>query len=115
MIASDGLWEFVSNQEVANVVAAGGSLNAICRMLVVKARTQWRKFEETHIDDTTVVLIKLQVRRIKSDGDILEAIQAQCTTMQAAMDSRKPSYKPTDLRYPLVEVMQHLDLRIRRV
>ena len=91
MIASDGLWEFVSNQEVASAVAAGGSLNAICRKLVVKARTQWRKFEETHIDDTTVVLIKLQVRTWLQSWKHIRRNQG------SGLSVSKPSYKPTDL------------------
>ena len=61
VIASDGLWEFFSNQEVMETVAQGGSLSANCQTLATEARRRWRNFDPTHIDDTTLTLIKLRI------------------------------------------------------
>jgi serine/threonine protein phosphatase PrpC len=60
VIASDGLWEFVSSREVIETVAQGGSLNEISQTLITEARSRWRRYGGEDIDDTTVTLIKLQ-------------------------------------------------------
>ena len=75
VLASDGLWEFVANQEVAatvaRVLAAGDSLGVACTKLVEEAqwrrrwrwrrrrRWRWRRSisENTQIDDTICILI----------------------------------------------------------
>ena len=71
VIASDGLWEFVPNQEVMETVAQGGSLSAICQKLAVEARRRWRNFDPTHIDDTTLTLIKLHVAPLGQGYNLL--------------------------------------------
>ena len=61
VIASDGLWEFVSSREVMETVARGGTLNEISETLVTEARSRWKRLDGGgHIDDTTVMLIKLR-------------------------------------------------------
>ncbi|CDJ48227.1 hypothetical protein EBH_0019540 [Eimeria brunetti] len=61
LLASDGVWEFVSNQEAVDTVrpmVQKGDPKAACQALVKKARDRWRQQEET-IDDITVVLLIL--------------------------------------------------------
>lgn len=61
VIASDGLWEFVSSREVMETVAQGGSLNEISQTFVTEARSRWKRLDGGgHIDDTTVTLIELR-------------------------------------------------------
>lgn len=60
VLASDGLWEFVSNKEVADIVGtywADGDLEGTCDQLVRVAVTRWRR--EDVVDDITVLVVYL--------------------------------------------------------
>jgi len=57
--ATDGVWEFLSNQEVADIVmSAAGDLTKACQLLVDEATRRWRDREEV-IDDITCVVVDL--------------------------------------------------------
>ena len=58
VIASDGVWEFMSNDEVAGVVGPCASAEEACRMLVDAASDRWAEYSEGGMDDITVVVTK---------------------------------------------------------
>lgn len=58
VIASDGVWEFMSNDEVAGVVGPCASAEEACRMLVDAASDRWAEYSEAGMDDITVVVTK---------------------------------------------------------
>jgi len=59
IIASDGLWEFISNQEAVDIVAsAGGDPQRATELLYIEADKRWRKEEEV-IDDITALVLYL--------------------------------------------------------
>ena len=63
LIASDGIWEFLSNQNVANIVVPffeKDAPEAAANALVSAALTQWKRQSQS-IDDITVVVIFLNV------------------------------------------------------
>lgn len=63
VIASDGVWEFLSNEDVANIVLPfyeQNSPEAAANALVKAAFKKWKQEEEV-IDDITVVIIFLEV------------------------------------------------------
>ena len=53
--ASGGLWEFMTSQEVADMVAKYESPEEATNELIKEAKTRWLREEEV-IDDTTVVV-----------------------------------------------------------
>lgn len=63
LACSDGVWEFLSNDEVADIVldglAAGKSTEKVAEELIEEARTQWALRDATYTDDITVLLIPL--------------------------------------------------------
>lgn len=62
VIASDGVWEFLSNEDVANIVYPFYEQNApeaAANALVKAAYKKWKQEEEV-IDDITVVIIFLE-------------------------------------------------------
>lgn len=64
VLASDGVWEFLSNQEVANIVYPfymQKNAEAAAERLVRAAYKQWKR-EETVIDDITCIIIFLDVK-----------------------------------------------------
>lgn len=65
ILASDGVWEFLSNEEVANIVwpffdkrNAEGAAEALVRESYLK----WKSEEDDIIDDITCVIIFLDVK-----------------------------------------------------
>lgn len=58
VIASDGVWEFMSNDEVAGVVGPCASAEEACRLLVEAASERWSEYSEAGMDDITVVITK---------------------------------------------------------
>ena len=63
VIASDGVWEFLSNEEVAAIVLPYYEQNApeaAANALVKASYKRWKQEEEV-IDDITVVIIFLEV------------------------------------------------------
>ncbi|CAJ1905508.1 unnamed protein product [Cylindrotheca closterium] len=58
VIATDGLWEFVSNQETIEIVEGQIGPAQAVDTLVTEAGTRWMK-EEQVIDDTTVIVANL--------------------------------------------------------
>jgi serine/threonine protein phosphatase PrpC len=63
IIGSDGLWEFLSNTEVGNIVYPYYLLDdpeKSANEVVKAAFRQWRKKESSMVDDITVVVIFLK-------------------------------------------------------
>ncbi len=58
IIASDGIWEFISSEEAVDYVSACESPQEACDILVQIASTRWMD-EEDMIDDITVIVIFL--------------------------------------------------------
>ena len=66
LIASDGIFEFLSNEEVARIVFPYLEKNApeaAANSLVKEATKRWRKEEEV-IDDITCIIIFLDMREV---------------------------------------------------
>jgi len=60
--ASDGLWEFMSNQEVLNLISNINDPKKAVDVLIEEANARWMK-EEQVIDDTTVIVCFLDVKK----------------------------------------------------
>ena len=60
ILASDGVWEFISNEEAVKIVKVfyDKGLPALdaCRYLIAKAAVAWRRFEGDYRDDITAIV-----------------------------------------------------------
>mmetsp|Transcript_175890 Transcript_175890/g.558785 ORF Transcript_175890/g.558785 Transcript_175890/m.558785 type:complete len:509 (-) Transcript_175890:69-1595(-) len=60
LACSDGVWEFLKNDDVGEFVLAelesGASYHEVCEQLLHKARESWEKFEDQYCDDITIIL-----------------------------------------------------------
>ncbi|CAN0095480.1 unnamed protein product, partial [Hapterophycus canaliculatus] len=65
VLASDGLWEFMENQEVVDLVQScflrGGGCEAAeaCAELIAGAAKRWRQFEGAYRDDISCIVLRL--------------------------------------------------------
>jgi serine/threonine protein phosphatase PrpC len=59
ILGSDGIWEFISNDEMANIVYEfNNDANKACKAIVKESTKKWQ-MEEDVIDDITVIVIYL--------------------------------------------------------
>jgi serine/threonine protein phosphatase PrpC len=56
ILASDGVWEFISNQEAVDLVGTGKDPQDACRLLCEEATRRWQKEEEV-VDDISCVIV----------------------------------------------------------
>lgn len=56
ILGSDGIWEFITNEEAVQIVAKCKTPEEACRVLVDEATQRWMQNEEV-IDDITVIVI----------------------------------------------------------
>jgi len=65
VVGSDGIWEFIGDQEVTDILSAslaakGGLVGAACETLIMTAADRWlEEAEDGYRDDCTVVVCKL--------------------------------------------------------
>ncbi len=64
ILASDGVWEFIDNQEAVQIVydfhQKGLPAIDACRYLIAKAAICWRRYEGDYRDDITAIVVYLQ-------------------------------------------------------
>eukprot|EP01006_Ploeotia_vitrea_P023221 TRINITY_DN55665_c0_g1_i2.p1 TRINITY_DN55665_c0_g1~~TRINITY_DN55665_c0_g1_i2.p1 ORF type:complete len:337 (-),score=193.33 TRINITY_DN55665_c0_g1_i2:164-1174(-) len=59
ILATDGLWEFISNQEAVDLIKGTKDPKSACEMLIKEATERWKKEEEV-IDDITCLVVWLK-------------------------------------------------------
>ena len=59
IVASDGVWEFISSAEAVDIVAASGDASNACAELVQKAALRWKVNEGNYRDDITAIVAYL--------------------------------------------------------
>eukprot|EP00308_Calcidiscus_leptoporus_P008733 CAMPEP_0119376484 /NCGR_PEP_ID=MMETSP1334-20130426/40102_1 /TAXON_ID=127549 /ORGANISM="Calcidiscus leptoporus, Strain RCC1130" /LENGTH=471 /DNA_ID=CAMNT_0007395051 /DNA_START=85 /DNA_END=1500 /DNA_ORIENTATION=- len=63
IVASDGVWEFLSSQEACEIVAAHERASEACADLVQNAARRWKEHEGNYRDDITAVVVLLPFLR----------------------------------------------------
>ena len=81
ILASDGVWEFIENDEavaiVSDVFARGGTATAACMQLIARAAVQWKRFEGSQYrDDITAEVLFLRNVVTLLDSNALPAAAA---------------------------------------
>ena len=57
ILATDGVWEFISSEEAVSIVAKSYSPEEACEALAKSARKRWITEEEGVVDDITIVVV----------------------------------------------------------
>ncbi|DAZ93607.1 TPA: hypothetical protein N0F65_003657 [Lagenidium giganteum] len=60
VVATDGLWEFMSNEEVVDIIMGQKDPKVAVDLLIMEANRRWMK-EEQVIDDTTVIVAYVNI------------------------------------------------------
>ena len=64
VLASDGIWEFISNEECIEIISSyylSQKLKAACEHIVNLAVFRWNKFDDC-VDDITIVIANLKIK-----------------------------------------------------
>jgi len=56
IVASDGVWEFITSQEACDLVAKYENATDACTALVQEAAACWKRFEGSYRDDITAII-----------------------------------------------------------
>lgn len=68
VLASDGVWEFITNEEIANIVKPyfdTKNAEKAAEAVVRESYLRWKKEEEGIVDDITCIIIFLDVKLVK--------------------------------------------------
>ena len=88
VIASDGVWEFLSNEDVASIVAPffeAKNAEKAAEAVVRESYLRWKHEEEGIVDDITCVIVFLDVK--------LEQQEASATLLGLAGGQNKDKQK----------------------
>lgn len=62
IMASDGVWEFISSQEAIDIVQTqfdeGADCNSACQILIEQASERWAEEEGDYRDDITAIVVR---------------------------------------------------------
>jgi serine/threonine protein phosphatase PrpC len=64
VIASDGIWEFISSEECVNIISTfyfSSKLSQACDHIADLAVSRWNK-EDASVDDITIIIVSLSVK-----------------------------------------------------
>jgi len=70
VIASDGVWEFISNEEIAKIVKPffdAKNAEKAAEAVVKESYLRWKREEEGIVDDITCVIVFLDVKLVQQD------------------------------------------------
>lgn len=67
IVASDGVWEFMENEEVVEIIGfyrEKGDIEGACDRLMKESLERWKMEEEENIDDITFVVVFFENQNI---------------------------------------------------
>lgn len=107
VIATDGLWEFMSNEEVIEMAMSQKDPKLAVDQLIMEANRRWMK-EEQVIDDTTVILVYVNINEMEAgaastsitSGTVLAPSASQLLTQQQEQSQQSSAEETT--KFPLV-------------
>ena len=73
VIASDGVWEFITNDEIAKIVKPffdAKNAEKAAEAVVKESYLRWKREEEGIVDDITCVIIFLDVKMQQQEANI---------------------------------------------
>ena len=85
ILASDGVWEFITSQEAVDIVGKDihKGANFACRSLIEAAADRWHQEEGDYRDDITALVIRLRILCDSLDKNTTPCEQKLATTAMA--------------------------------
>lgn len=80
ILASDGVWEFISNEEAANIIMPhyqNNSAEKAAEAIIKEAIKRWQE-EDTSIDDITCIIIFLSIWDLRQQEQKFACLSLAC-------------------------------------
>ncbi|CAA3019607.1 probable protein phosphatase 2C 33 [Olea europaea var. sylvestris] len=98
VLATDGIWDVLSNEEVVDIVGSCSTRSYAARMLVESAVRAWRsKYPTSKVDDCAVVCLFLDSNPNNSTAPTTERRENISTEGHEDTDQKDDSFSPTGL------------------
>ena len=95
IVASDGVWEFITSQEACELVSKFESATDAVTQLVQEASDRWHKFEGSYRDDITAIVVYLPF--LEGDHALGHvAADPPVDPSQVSLATHHPNGKPID-------------------
>jgi len=88
ILASDGVWEFITNEEAVAIVSKHRHARDGCTALINEATLRWRKEEGNYRDDITCIVVHLPVLPDESANPVAEEYVAPQASPLAVDDEQ---------------------------
>jgi len=94
IVASDGVWEFISSQAACELVAKYESATDACTALVQEAEASWKRFEGSYRDDITAIVVYLPFLEDEGEdeGECKDTANLAQTTKECAAPAEDDSH-----------------------
>ena len=70
VIASDGIWEFIENEYVIDMVRkANNDVKEACKDIIYASRETWIEKEGDCVDDCSAIFIRMYWRRVGKEAE----------------------------------------------
>ena len=63
IVASDGVWEYMSNDDVLNLAIDKKNSQELCEDIVKESLNKWKERFKNNVDDISVVVVAVNVRK----------------------------------------------------
>ena len=63
VVASDGVWEFMSNENVMNTIVNCSNSDEACEVIVKEAVMKWKEYSKKNVDDISCVVVEVCVKK----------------------------------------------------
>ena len=63
VVASDGVWEFMSNENVMNTIVNCSNSDEACEVIVKEAVKKWKEYSKKNVDDISCVVVEVCVKK----------------------------------------------------
>mmetsp|Transcript_26062 Transcript_26062/g.34204 ORF Transcript_26062/g.34204 Transcript_26062/m.34204 type:complete len:602 (-) Transcript_26062:87-1892(-) len=110
ILATDGVWEFFSNQDAVNFVdkelVEGKTASEACRSLIEEAKHRWKMNEGDYCDDITAVIVKLPLNpeedtKVPQSASLEQESKAPPIAKSSCNLSQEGSLSPPDKLPPI--------------
>ncbi|XP_008777865.2 probable protein phosphatase 2C 33 isoform X2 [Phoenix dactylifera] len=97
VLATDGVWDVLSNKEVVDIVASTPARSSAARSLVESAVRAWRlKYPTSKIDDCAVVCLFLNADAPNNSSNLKTKVSGSADSMGTARGKQEP-YTPSSV------------------
>jgi serine/threonine protein phosphatase PrpC/CRP-like cAMP-binding protein len=108
ILASDGVWEFITSQTVVNMVEKAPTIVRACESIVQESYQLWLQYEE-RTDDITIIIVRIDELTIESQAARESSAPRKTEDQRPVRDVLATTKRSTDMRSALEDTTDEVD------